>query len=144
MNEYKQQVQSYVQSKKDEFSLLNDYNTKVVSFGFAAFFALAAYVKTFCQGRVFIVALLLMSVSVTFFVVFELYRSIMLNKNARAKSLAMDKLPDKHPMLLVDEEQTINYVRLQRLHPFFFFPSLISGIVAVSLLFYCYIEALIG
>lgn len=144
MTEYKQQIQSYVQSKKEEFSLINDYNTKVLSFGYAAFFALAAYVKTFCQGKIFIFAVLFMSVSVTFFVTFELYRSIMLNKNARAKSLALDKLPDNHPMLLIDEKQTVNYVRLQRFHPFFFFPSLISCLAAVILLFYCYIEALIG
>lgn len=144
MSEYQQQIQSYVQSKKDEFSLLNDYNTKVVSFGFAAFFALATYLKTFCQSStVFVVALLFMSMSVTIFVSFELYRSFLLNKHAHAESLALDKLPDDNPMLLIRDKRLINDVRFQRCYPYFFFPSLLLGLIAIALLFYCYVEVLI-
>ena len=142
MNDYKQQTQIYVQSKKEEFSNLNDYNSKVVSFGFAAFFAIATYVKTYCMGKFFVLAILFMTISVILFVVFELYRSYLLNRNARDVSMALDKLPDEHPLLLVDSNQVINYVRLQRLHPYFFFPSLIFGLIAVALLFICYLKVL--
>ena len=143
MSEYQQQIQSYIQFKKDEFSLLNDYNTKVVSFGFAAFFALATYLKTFCQSTAFVVALLFMIASVTIFVFFELYRSFLLNKHAHDESLALDKLPDDNPMLLITEKFKINYVRFQRCYPYFFFPTLLTGLIAVALLFYCYIKVLI-
>ena len=144
MNEYKQQIDSYIQAVKNEFSLLNDYNTKVISFGFAAFFALATYVKTFCYSPAFIVAILLMSVSVTLFVFYELYRSFLLNQYARGKSLALDKLPDNNPMLLIDNQKDIDNVRFQRFYPYFFFPSLLAGLFAVGLLFYCYVKALVG
>jgi hypothetical protein len=147
MNEYQQQIQSYVQLKKDEFSLLNDYNTKVISFGFAAFFALATYLKPFCQSyncHAFVFSLLFMSMSVAIFVVFELYRSILLNKHARDGALSLDKLPDNNPMLLIDEKHKINWVRFQRYHPYFFYPSLLTGLAALVLLFYCYIKVLIA
>jgi len=144
MSEYQQQIQAYIQFKKDEFSLLNDYNTKVISFGFAAFFTLATYLKPFCHSTAFVVALLSMSVSVTFFVLFELYRSFLLNKHARDGSLALDKLPDNNPILLIEDKQQINQVRLQRYHPYFFYPSLLTGLIAVVFLFYCYVKVLIA
>lgn len=144
MNEYKENIKAYVQAKKDEFSILNDYNTRVVSFGFAAFFAMAIYVKNFAPKQLFIMAILFMSASVALFVGFELFRAVELNLNAAKKSRAFEGLPEDSPMRQINDEELITYVRLQKWNPWFLFPSLFCGLVGMGILFVCYVSALIS
>jgi hypothetical protein len=49
--EYEQQIKAYVEAINNEFTQLNDFNSKVIGFGYVAFFAIATYVKTKHQEK---------------------------------------------------------------------------------------------
>ncbi|OUR72949.1 hypothetical protein A9Q78_05655 [Methylophaga sp. 41_12_T18] len=138
MAEEETNIEAWVKAHHDIFAEINDYNTKVISFGFVAFFAMAAFVQESAPENAFILAMASMSVAIAIFVFYEVLRIYYINKYASNTAKAIEKLPDDNLLRSVHETKVIWDVRLQKWNAAFFLPSLIFGMIAVALLFYCY------
>lgn len=140
---YEEQVKAYTEAINREFTQINDYNTKVVSFGYVAFFAMATYVKDQAPPKVFIAAIILMSASIALFVVHELCRALYFSRYSASKAKAVEALPEENLLNKLEEANTITYIRFQKLNLMFFWPSTLSGAAGLVMLFYCYLNMLI-
>lgn len=138
--EYEQQIKSYIEAIKNEFGQLNDYNTKVVSFGYVAFFAMATYVKDQAPRKIFIAAVLLMSASITLFIVHELCRALYFSRYSSSKAKALESLPENNPLQKIDASHTLACIRFQKMNLYFFWPSSLFGLAGLLLLFLCYLN----
>ncbi|MCP3968430.1 MAG: hypothetical protein GY750_19120 [Lentisphaerae bacterium] len=133
--DYNKSIEAYVEYIKTEFELINNYNSTIVYIGFAAFFALATYVKDFGNRKLFIASIIFMSVSIVFFVAHELRRALIFSKHSSNKANAIENLPDKNLLKSVDETYKVTLIRFQKHNQWYFIPSLLSALVAVTLMF---------
>jgi hypothetical protein len=131
-------VEAYVKSLKENFSLINDYNTKVVSFGFVTFFAMATLVQSTAPKSIFIWAVVLMSLSIVIFVLHEIIRFCYPSTNSSNKAKAIESLPDDNLLRKINADGVIFEIRFQKWNKYFFIPSLLFGVSALMILFYCY------
>lgn len=141
---YDQQMKAYIEAIKNEFSQLNDYNSKVVSFGYVAFFAMATYVKDHAPHKIFITAVLLMSISIALFIIHELCRALYFSRYTSSKAKALEALPENNPLQNVNDLHTLNCIRFQKMNMCFFWPSSLLGIAGLLMLFFCYINIIIS
>ena len=141
--EYDQQLKAYCEAIKNEFSQLNDYNTKVISFGYVAFFAIATYVKDQAPRKIFIAAVLLMSASITLFIIHELCRALYFSRYTSSKARALEALPNNNPLQNIDNLHTLACIRFQKINMCFFWPSSLLGIAGLLMLFFCYLNIVI-
>jgi|GEM_PF-5756280 len=140
---YDQDVKAYAESIKNEFTHYNEYNSKVVSFGYVAFFALATYVKDLAPKKFFVTAVLLMSASIAIFVVLELCRSMYFSRYSTLKAKALEKLPERNLLQQIDDAHMVACIRFQKTNLLFFWPSCLLGIAGLVILFLCYLNILI-
>ncbi len=133
--DYNKSIEAYVEYLKIQFELINNYNSTIVYIGFAAFFALATYVKNFGNRKLFIVAVIFMSVSIGFFVAHELSRAVIFSKYSSNKANAIENLPDNNLLKSVDKTYKVTLIRFQKYNKWFFIPSLLLALIAVMLMF---------
>jgi hypothetical protein len=142
--EYELQIKAYIETVKNEFSQINDYNTKVISFGYVAFFAIATYVKDLAPRKTFIISILLMSASITLFIIHELCRALYFSRYSSSKAKALEALPENSLLQKIDVSHTIACIRFQKLNLFFFWPSSLLGVAGLVMLFLCYLNIITG
>ncbi|MCP3966622.1 MAG: hypothetical protein GY750_14110 [Lentisphaerae bacterium] len=82
---------------------------------FAAFSALATYVKDFGNRKLFIAAIIFMSVSIGFFVAHELRRAVIFSKYSSNKANAIENLSDKNLLKPVHETYKVTSIRFQKI-----------------------------
>lgn len=143
MSEFKEQAESYAQCHQKVFDTINNYNTKIISFGFVAFFAMATQVKDVSPRLPFMVAIIFMSLSIAIFVMHELVRTVMYNNYVSGKSKAFKELPDNNFLSQVENSHAAFQLRFQAWNNYFFYPSLACGSIALAIIFYCYLAAII-
>lgn len=142
--EYEQQIKAYVEAIKNEFTQINNYNSKVFGFGYVAFFAIATYIKDQAPKKIFLTAVLLMSASIALFIIHELCRALYFSRYSSSKAKALEALPENNLLQKVDASHTIACIRFQKLNLFFFWPSSLLGVAGLVLLFLCYLNIIIG
>ncbi|HDY68231.1 MAG: hypothetical protein JYX80_10665 [Candidatus Scalindua sediminis] len=144
MSDYIKNAEKYIQSIKEEFRLLNQYNKVIATMGFATFFAMAGFVKNDANKTIFIWSIIFMSFAVTLFVAHELFRMLYYSRYTSDKASAIEKLPDGNPLKAVDAIRDVVLHRMEKWNKWFLYPSLVSGFVAVILMFVNYFLILIS
>lgn len=138
MSDENDPIEAWVRANRDYFAELNDYNAKVISFGYIAFFSLAAFVRESAPPKPFIWAMALMSLSVAIFVLYEIMFIYLTNRYASDLSKAIENLPDDSILNSVNDAKLIWEVRLQKWNALFLLSSLTFAVFSLILLFYCY------
>ncbi len=95
MSKYIEENESFLKTVKEEFQILNQYNTTIISVGFASFFAMAVFVKDGADKTFFLWAIISMSISISIFVIHELIRSLYYSWYISNKAKAIEKLLDE-------------------------------------------------
>lgn len=138
--EYEKNIASYVEAVKTEFSQINEYNNKVISFGYVAFFAIATYVKDQSPRHIFLISIVCMSISIFVFVVHEICRSMYLSRYSARKSSAIDKFSDISIINKVSDAHAVSILKFQKYNVIFFWISSLFGLTGFFLMFCCYIN----
>lgn len=135
--EYEDQIKIYIEATKTYFDQINEYNNRIISVGYAAFFAIATYVKDNSPRGIFLASIIFMSISVAIFVVHELCRAMYLSRYSSNSSRAIE---DIAAVKLANDSHTKSIIKYQRYNILFYWSSLLTGLAGTVLIFLCYIN----
>ena len=65
MEDSQKQNEAYIRTVREQFQLMQNYNSTIVSVGYASFFAMAAFVRDKSDNRIFLYSVIAMSLSIS-------------------------------------------------------------------------------
>ena len=144
MNEYQKDIEKYLELLREEYAQINEYNSKVCSYGYASYFAMVAFTKGTVNEKLFITSIIFMTISIFLFVMHEVIRMLYLSRSTSSRQKALEKIPDRNYLHELNDLDQIAQLRFHKFSMYLFWPTLITAILSTAIIFYSYIETLIG
>ncbi|QSH42364.1 hypothetical protein P0136_03145 [Lentisphaerota bacterium ZTH] len=138
--DYIEEQKSYIRTIYEQFKIINSYNTTIAYIGFASFFFMANYVKDQNLGNktLSLIAIISMSISIAIFTAHEVWRALFFSDYTSKQAVAIESLPEKNPLKLVNDKYEVNAIRFQKYNKWFFTLSVSCAIIAIILMFINY------
>ncbi len=129
----------YLNCVTKHFEAMDKYTTTIAYIGYGSFFAMAAFVKNYATKKLFVISILVMTISIGIFTAHELCRTSFYSYYSSNKAESLEKLPDDNMLKSIDNQYTVVSIFFQKYNIWFFMPSTLLGIAAYVLMVINYI-----